>query len=123
MRKKITVILITTLVQILFFLLVYEGVMFLCDILNVTSNNTLNYGITVRVVFLSFLIIAIISNILNLYFIKVKGLLITAVSFVIYALFMYLANDMSITPYKALLLMFCGFICFVIGKQLIKKIH
>ncbi len=122
MRKKINIFLITTLVQILIFLLVYEVAMFLGNVLNITSKGTVSYGITIRIVFLSFLIIAFIGNALYLFLKKPKRFLIITVSFIAYALLMYLFNDMSITPYKALLLLFCGFVSFLVGKQFIKKI-
>jgi hypothetical protein len=119
MKKRILIIVVVTIIQILLFTVIYEGGLYLGKLTNLISEERgVSWGITLRVIFLIFIAIAVISNVLYVYLKKNKGLLIAITSAIIYASSMYLFNDMSTTTDKALLLLLCGIISFYIGNIL-----
>ena len=119
MKKSILIIVVVTIIQILVFTVIYEGGLYLGKLTNLISEERgVSWGITLRVIFLIFIAIAVISNVLYVYLKKNKGLLIAITSAIVYALSMYLFNDMSTTTDKALLLILSGIISFYIGNIL-----
>ncbi len=119
MKKSILIIVVVTIIQILVFTVIYEGGLYLGKLTNLISEERgVSWGITLRVIFLIFIAIAVISNVLYVYLKKNKGILIAITSAIVYALSMYLFNDMSTTTDKALLLILSGIISFYIGNIL-----
>lgn len=113
MRKRSIIFILVTIVQVLIFMALYDGGDYIGKLLGfVSEERGVSWGITLRYIFFTYIILSIVSNALYYFLNKNRRLLIFMITIVAYVVFLLFFSDLSNTLDKVLLLIGCVLISF-----------